>query len=415
MGSVPIVVEQHAQEAAFLWALRDAAARAPHYALKDIAKLDGRVEAHIDGLRVAGDLGWEFCAKALTAGAHGEVFAASTVAFESAEPDRITAVMDVGAASVELSRGVVSALGWLPFQHAHRFIDQFLTSSSSILQFIGIAGSAIHRQDPGRMLPEAIGSPNAALRARALRAVGELGREDLFLQVREHLSDQDGLCRFWAARTIALLRADSQALSVLQSVAESNLPCHHQALELMMRRIDISSSTTWHLQLARNTQIRNAIVSAGAIGDPAGVSGLIEHMRIPKFSRVAGEAFAMITGVDLAYQDLETDKPEGFDAGPTENPEDENVEMDPDENLPWPDPELIANWWTKHQSEFQNGTRYLLGNPISVDWCQQVLRAGRQRQRAAAALELAIRQPGHPLFNVAAPGFRQQQMLGIKR
>jgi hypothetical protein len=38
---------------------------------------------------------------------------------------------------------------------------------------------------------------------------------------------------------------------------------------------------------------------------------------------------------------LEGKKPEGFEAGPTENPEDENVKMDPDDNLPWPDPALI--------------------------------------------------------------------------
>ena len=49
---------------------------------------------------------------------------------------------------------------------------------------------------------------------------------------------------------------------------------------------------------------------------------------------------------------------------------------------------------------------------MTIDWLKTVLRDGRQRQRAAAALELAIRQPGTPLFNVAAPGFRQQQILG---
>ena len=58
---------------------------------------------------------------------------------------------------------------------------------------------------------------------------------------------------------------------------------------------------------------------------------------------------------------LEGEKPEGFEAGPTENPEDENVEMDPDDNLPWPDPALILKWWGKHQKEFTNGTHYLLG------------------------------------------------------
>jgi hypothetical protein len=44
---------------------------------------------------------------------------------------------------------------------------------------------------------------------------------------------------------------------------------------------------------------------------------------------------------------------------------------------------------------------------MTPDWLRQVLREGKQRQRAAAALELAIREPNKPLFNVAAPGFRQ--------
>jgi hypothetical protein len=42
-----------------------------------------------------------------------------------------------------------------------------------------------------------------------------------------------------------------------------------------------------------------------------------------------------------------------------------------------------------------------------------VLRIGKQRQRAAAALELAIRQPGTPLVEVRARGVRQKQMLGL--
>jgi len=89
------------------------------------------------------------------------------------------------------------------------------------------------------------------------------------------------------------------------------------------------------------------------------------------------------------------------------------VEMDADENLPWPDPNLIQKWWLSNRGAFQPGTRHLLGKPITIDWCKQVLRIGRQRQRAAAALELAMRQPGNPLFEVRAPGFRQKQVLGV--
>ena len=52
------IITQHAEEAAFLWLQRDAAVREPHYSLADLAELDNRVEAHIDGLRIAGDAGW---------------------------------------------------------------------------------------------------------------------------------------------------------------------------------------------------------------------------------------------------------------------------------------------------------------------------------------------------------------------
>jgi uncharacterized protein (TIGR02270 family) len=86
--------------------------------------------------------------------------------------------------------------------------------------------------------------------------------------------------------------------------------------------------------------------------------------------------------------------------------------MDPDENLPWPDPDLVKTWWEARRGRFSKDTRYLLGQPITVESLRQALRAGYQRQRAAAAIELALLLPGRPLFEVRAPGHRQQDVLG---
>ena len=135
-------------------------------------------------------------------------------------------------------------------------------------------------------------------------------------------------------------------------------------------------------------------------------------MVIPDVARVAGESFSMLTGVDLEYENFEGEWPEGFEAGPTEDPEDENVEMDADEDLPWPNVELIQQWWNSHKHDFHNGTRCLCGPVMSIGSLNHVLRTGFQRQRTAAAVELAIHQPGIPLFETRAPGFRQQQLLG---
>ena len=110
----------------------------------------------------------------------------------------------------------------------------------------------------------------------------------------------------------------------------------------------------------------------------------------------------MITGLAMGERPFEGPWPEGFVAGPTEDPADENVAMDPDENLPWPNRHAVEAWWVKHRGRFVPGTRYLLGRPMTETWLKEVLRHGYQRQRAATALELAILHPGQPLFEVRA-------------
>ena len=72
---------------------------------------------------------------------------------------------------------------------------------------------------------------------------------------------------------------------------------------------------------------------------------------------------------------------------------------------------LLQAWWEKNKNNFRVGTHYLVGKPITVKHCQQILNTGFQRQRRAAALELALLQKDEPLFNTSAPGIRQQQLL----
>jgi hypothetical protein len=126
------------------------------------------------------------------------------------------------------------------------------------------------------------------------------------------------------------------------------------------------------------------LIGCGVTGDPVYIPTLISQMAVPEYARVAGDA-------------------------------DENVDLDPDEDLPWPDPELIDRWWHEHAREYQSGVRYLCGRPISDENCRRVLREGYQRQRISAAYELALMNPDEPLFEWRAPGFRQQEWLGLRK
>jgi uncharacterized protein (TIGR02270 family) len=410
---IEAVVEQHAEEAAFLWTTRDRAVHTSHYLLQDLSSLDERVEAHLDGLRVAGQFGWQLCEQALDKEEPGKLFAAAVLAFDSGDTGRIHRVLEKSCLAPEWEREFISALGWLPFSKIDGHIRELLGSERSEIRRISIAASTVHRRDPGQPLIQALSDPSIRLRSRALKACGELGKPDLLPMILQTILDSDDACRFFAAWSAARLGDRSpRVLNALYEIAMGHTPYAERALGMALRIMDLHQAKAWHQQLRRDpAQLRTAVIANGIVGDVEAVEYLIDLMDIPEIARVAGEAFSMITGVDLAYEHLSGEKPEGFEAGPTEDPEDENVAMDPDENLPWPVPTLVAQWWNQHRAKFQTDRRYFKGQEITVQSLREVLISGNQPERAAAALELALREPTQPLFEVRARGALQVEAL----
>lgn len=410
------IIAQFAEEAAFLLHLRTRAVGAPHFTLGDLVKLDDRIEAHIDGLRVAGDAGWEMCLNSLGGEAPECCFAPSVLAVESGNAGRFHAVLDAIAGDPVKGRALISALGWLPPTQAEPHINNLLSSESPFQQYLGIAASAIHRRDPGHLLGKTVDDGFPILRARSLRAYGELGRSrelDSCILQRAFADDDDEI-RFSAAWS-ATLAGNKEAVEVLKSFVLPKSPCKEKALNTALRRMERAAALAWQRHLADSPDtLRLAIISSGIIGDPVLVPWLIEQMNTPTLARIAGEAFTMITGIDLESEEMRGVRPEGFDAGPTDDPGNDNVAMDPDDDLPWPKAEAVLHWWGRNKEAFPNGIRNLLGKPITAVNLRNILRSGRQRQRAAAALELVILEPDRPLFEVRAPGLRQMEVIWKK-
>jgi uncharacterized protein (TIGR02270 family) len=404
-----IVVAQHAEEAAFLWTRRNRAVHEPHFSLDDLAALDERVEAHLDGLRVARDVGWRYCSANLATVGPGEVFAQGVLAFGSGDLDRMRETLHAACASPAAIPGLVSALGWLDYESVARWIEALVTAKSPALRTIGIAAAAIHRQDPASSLAAAVADPDTTLCARALRAVGELKRDDLVSQVRAQLQSNDAGCRFWAAWALTLNR-DRHGLTELTNWFRQTAPFCPQALRLGLRAMKLEDSRKWISAMAeRPEHLRCAVIGAGVVGDPMSIPWLIRRMESVELARLAGEAFTMITGIDLAYHDLNQDEP----------PSDADIEgtigaiseLDYESNLPWPSTSRVERWWQENRQSFVSGTRYLAGKVISEPSARTILVYGKQRQREAAALELALLNPDEVPFEVRARGSRQQAML----
>jgi len=405
------ICEEHASEAAFLWALRDRAVVDATYDRASVAELDERVEAHIDGLRLAETVGWECALEALDEGPDGgAAFVSTVLALERGYLKGFARVLDRAAEDSKAARGIVSAMGWIPFTRVRPILPGLLAGRCPApMVWLGIAGCAVHRQDPGHVLGYALVSSSERVRARALRAVGELGRADHIADLRVTMTDPSEVCRYWAAWSAALF-GEAKAADVLWAFAAGGGAFAERAAAMAMRRMDPRTGLTWLYALAGMADgMRPALAGAGALGEPTIVPWVLDAMKTPEAARLAGLSFSMITGLDLAEEKLVTDRPEGFVEGPSDDSDDDDVEMDPDDGLPWPDPVALEGWWKREGRRFQKGTRYLLGKPMAeAGWLDKVLVTGHQVARASAAVEMVIagRRKGVVEVRGAASAFR---------
>ena len=93
----------------------------------------------------------------------------------------------------------------------------------------------MHRVDPGRPLEAALSDIDSAVRARALRCAGEVGRLDLLPANVEHLNDEDPACAFWAAWSGVLLGDRGPAFESLRRLCVSSGPNQQRALQLALK------------------------------------------------------------------------------------------------------------------------------------------------------------------------------------
>lgn len=401
------IYEQFAVDASFLWLLRSLAVNRPQYTKFDIAALDGRIEAQLDGLMTAPEEAWDICHAAMETGDAGDCFAASVVAFRSLDVAKIQTSVEIGLASEPAFRGLVSALGWLPGRLCHSWIKRFLTSKDIDHKYLAVAVCSVRREDPADYLTKILQRDDCLahpkLYARALRIIGELKRHDLMPVVRMALRSEDEDVRFWAVWA-AVMVGDKTVLPLLKPYVVENNPRQETALQLAFRSLSIDEARSWISTLATNLgNMRNVIKATSILGDPQAIPWLIDRMRVPALTRLAGEAFSAITGIDLIEHDLVLkDLPDLDGQFPTDDPDDDRVAMDEDEDLPFPDIGKVAAVWQRYQTRLTPGVRYLSGKPLNDDQISTILESSHQRQRWAAAMELSLRNPDQILINCAA-------------
>ncbi|WP_248323971.1 MULTISPECIES: TIGR02270 family protein [unclassified Caballeronia] len=413
-GSLLPILTQHLEDAACLRTTRSYLVRAPHVKLKHLARLDERIAAHLDGIAVAGRVGAQMSMQALDRTGKGELFTAAVGCIEAHSEPGLMQLIALGQAVPAARRGLHSAFGWVSANRLQDTAAMLLGHTDPAAQLAGLAACAQHRVDPKRFLDTAIDSPDPAVRARALQCAGEIGRVDLLASCLAHIEDEDAACRFHAAQAALLLGDRTASLNALAELALSDTDIDADAAALTASALPPAEARGLLEVIAARPKSRRLLIRTIAhAGDPRYIPWLISQMSDDTTARIAGESFSFITGADLAWLDLDRKPPEHPPAGPTDDPDDDDVAMDEDDGAPWPDAEKIARWWHENGTRFRSGERYLCGAPPSKQHCIGILKDGYQRQRMAAARHLCLLDPGAALFNCAAPSWRQQRHLAM--
>lgn len=411
-AAIAIVVEQFVEDAAALFTTRSRMLRWPHVRLSDLQRIDYRLSAHLDGIVIAGDFGWQHCEATLAAPEPGVLFAATVAALQTGHADRLERLIAVAQAMPEAAAGLTAAYGWCEPKLLRGLVPSLLKSTNAFRRRLGITASALHRVDPGLGAGRNLDDSAPSVRARALRTVGELGRHELTSTLIAAMRDSDEECRAWAAWSAVLLGDRKEALEALIHLARVAGPFRERAFSLAMRALPAMPAHEFLRYLRRNdADVRWLIRGAGLSGDPMYVPWLIGQMADDGLAQVCGEAFSFITGADLAELDLERRPPENLQTGPNDDPADADVSMDEDDGLPWPDAARVQAWWKCQGARFVAGNRYFLGTAPAPEHFLHVLRTGYQRQRIAAALHGCLSAPGTPLFEWRAVARRQEREL----
>src|SRR6187399_581789 len=92
-GVLPPILALHAEEAAFLWTQRERAVQPSRTTLTAIMNFDTRIAAHLDGLRVAAEGGWDPSTVPLGSKEPGAVFAFSVGVLEAAGPGSVVSLL----------------------------------------------------------------------------------------------------------------------------------------------------------------------------------------------------------------------------------------------------------------------------------------------------------------------------------
>lgn len=360
---IPDILEEHFEELQFLWGQRRGILRSPQLTMRELVDLDERIEAHAEGLMVAGEQLLPFVQEHLVGDDSGAVFAAAYSLLRLGLENGVQKVLAVfQKAEGPALAGLKEALCHAATPSVVASLGRLIGSAPPAVAVSAAEVLAFQRKldlkpaDGDRFLKH----EKAAVRQGAWRsAIGSVVlpasayqtgfRDDDAAVRREAL-----LAAAWNKQPALLDHCrGARQLDPLYLLAVLGKPSELPRIETAGKAMELGP---------------NRLKVLGAFGHPGVVEWILKALAgpDPRAAVAAGLAFTKITGVDVA-----SDKRVQLPPEDGSTPDEFEKEFLDEAHLP--DADRASAEWLKTKDRFAKGTRWCRGFDLSQGATSEVL------------------------------------------
>jgi len=389
---IPPLIDQHARDAAFYWRQIDVSRFSPIVTQQKLKHFHRQLDAHLDGLCVAGESGWKAAYKNLTRWkTQGEAFVCMWLALGLQNEAHFDALRRIISEHPDTTvRGVIGAMARLPYAQAEPLLNLWLNSSNELLLEIALRAFGAQRKAPGKDLSELFVHTNPRIRAACCQLTGKLRLQahqsnihqalvDIEAQVRE----QAALANFWLSPKASI----TDELYELLTRNLQNTPKRGLASVIAKRRMELLARMLGHTtsrgserlpQLLSTLPERLRILMLAHHGDPAQLPYLLHALENETTARLAFWAIGLITGIDTTAPELCAPAPEPKEGANTLS----TATDDADVGLEWPNVPIVVA--ACQPFSLKTGP-LLMGQTPTIKHCLNVMATAPQAARFAAS------------------------------
>ena len=347
--------EEHLEELDFLWSQRENVIFAPDWNLSELAELEERAEAHLDGLRIGAGHSVDLARPGLAGKERGLATAAAftLMAMSSPELEGEVLLALAQASTPEARDGIRIALRHSDVSRVAESLLKLASAGEPIVRASAADVMAFHRMAPPPRMAELLGAPDPAVRRLAYGAAGRFGgpwsmdipesalaADDTTLQPAALVTS----ARLGVPGLVALCRraATKNSGPAPEAVSFLGVLGDQQDMPLLESLIEPGHSGPPGIALA-------------AMGHVRAILPLLKAMTEPKLAHAAGAAFVRITGAEKIEAAASVPPP----------PDLSEDEKDFWDDTKPPDPERARAWWEKRKGAFAPEGRWQSGRDFS--------------------------------------------------